>query len=145
VTVTIGELKGLKGTCLPGGDLVIEPYENAILEHAVRAPRSGEGLAHPLWFVVISLRCLGISVDELCELAGRGSKDTLLFGSCAIEQQAPLHVGAAYRAEAGIAAVGSRTTRDGSRLDNVDVLVRVVAEGGSTAGTVTSTYLFKRG
>ncbi|QLY28842.1 hypothetical protein [Nocardia huaxiensis] len=145
MTMTLDELRTLEGTQLPGDALVIEPHENAILEHAVRAPRAEPGIAHPMWFVVISLRCTGISVDELCELAGKSEDDTLLFGSCEIEQRAPLSVGARYRAQARIAATGSRTSRDGSRLDNLNVRLEIFDGSGACMGAVTSVYLFKRG
>jgi len=145
MTATLERLKSLAGTRLPGGELVIEPRENAILEHAVRAPDSDPELAHPIWFVVISLRCLGVSVDELCEMAGKTAQDTLLFGQCVVDQREPLVVGARYRADAKITTTGSRTTRDGSRLDNLDVRTDIATEDGKVAGSVTATYLFKRG
>ncbi|MFE3188457.1 hypothetical protein ACFXHA_05575 [Nocardia sp. NPDC059240] len=145
MTVTIEELQKLEGTRFLGGALVIEPHENSILEHALRAPKAEPGIAHPMWFIVISLRCLGISVTELCAMAGKSQDDTLLFGNCEIEQHTPLSVGARYRAEAFVAATGSRTTRDGSRLDNVDVRLEIFDEAGAYSGAVTSVYLFKRG
>lgn len=145
MSATLEELKFLEGMALPGGELVIEPHENAILEHAVRAPASDPEFAHPIWFVVISLRCLGISVDELSALAGKTEQDILLFGQCVVDQSASLRVGADYRAAATITSTGSRITRDGVRLDNVDVRTDITAEGGTFAGSVTSTYLFKRG
>ncbi|WP_063064572.1 hypothetical protein [Nocardia violaceofusca] len=145
MTMTLDELRELEGTRLPGGALVIEPHENAILEHAVRAPRAEPGIAHPMWFVVISLRCSGLTVNELCELAGKSEDDTLLFGRCEIEQQALLSVGARYSAQACIAATGTRTSRDGSRLDNLDVRLEIRDGSGTRVGAVTSVYLFKRG
>ncbi|SMC71529.1 hypothetical protein [Lentzea albidocapillata] len=144
MTVTLDHLKLLEGKALPGAELVIEAYENSILEHAVRAPECAEESAHPVWFVVISLRCLGVSVDELCRLAGKSDGDTLLFGHCSIEQTSALRVGARYRGKPAIVTVGSRTTRDGARLDNVDVRTEVISEDGDVVGAVTSTYLFKR-
>ncbi|KAF0957245.1 hypothetical protein [Rhodococcus sp. T7] len=145
MTVTTDELHKLEGTRLRGGEIVIEPHENTILQHAVRAPQAEPGIAHPMWFVVISLRCLGISVDELCELAGKSEDDTLLFGNCEIDQQTPLRIGGRYRVDAVVAATGSRTSRDGSRLDNMDVRIEILDDSGGYAGAVTSVYLFKRG
>lgn len=145
MSISVDELRKLKGTPLPGGDLVIEAYENAILEHAVRSPQADAAYAHPLWFVVISLRCLGISVDELCDMAGKTDNDTLLFGNCAITQRSPLAVGGRYHAKPVVSGVGSRTTRDNARLDHLDIRMDIVTDAGDVSGTVTSTYLFKRG
>ena len=145
MTVTLEYLRSLEGKQLPGGELVIEPHEDAIMQHAVRASESDQKFAHPMWFVVISLRCLGISVTDLCDLAGKTEQDTLLFGQCAIEQATALRVGERYRAAATISAAGSRTTRDGARLDNLVVRTEIIGDDRIHAGTVTSTYLFKRG
>ena len=145
MTITVEELAGLDGRVLPGGDIVVEPHENAILESALQSPEAEPGVAHPMWFVVISLRCMGVTVDELCDLAGKSEADTLLFGSCEIDQQMLLRVAGRYRAEAVVAATASRTTRDGSRLDSLTIRTEIFSDGGEIAGAVTSTYLFKRG
>jgi hypothetical protein len=50
-----------------------------------------------------------------------------------------------YRTDASIATVGSRTTRDGSRLDSVEVVVSLRDDADAAVGRITSTYLFKRG
>lgn len=135
----------LTGTSLPGGTIVIEAHEAAIIDRALRASDAAAGVAHPFWFIVTSLRCMGISVDQLCELAGKTDTDLLLFGRCEITQQQPLRVGATYNATAEVGEVGSKTTRDGSRLDHIDVIVTILDAAGTKVGAVTSRYLFKRG
>ncbi|MCM3921791.1 hypothetical protein ND748_08965 [Frankia sp. AiPs1] len=138
--------KALSDLRLPAGEIVIESYEAAIGDAALRATDSDPGVAHPAWFVIASLRGMGISVDQLCELAGQLPGDTLLFGSCEVVQDEPLRVGGRYVTQARIGDVGSRTTGDGSRLDHIEVIVEIAALPGSArAGEVTSRYLFKRG
>jgi hypothetical protein len=137
-------LTGLEGRRLPGGSLTIEPHEATILDRVVAAPAEAGEVAHPVWFVIISLRCLGISIDELCALAAKGPADTLMVGEIELEPVAPLLVGRSYRTEVGIASVSRRSTRDGSILDTLGVRVEVRGPDGP-CGTVTSTYLFKRG
>lgn len=134
----------LGGRELPGGSIVIEPHESVIGDRALRATDDPGDQAHPLWYVIASLRGMGISVDDLCRLAHEGEGDTLLFGSCEVVQDVALTTGAAYMTTARIGEVGSRTTRDGSRLDSVEVVVELHHDG-SRAGVVTSVYLFKRG
>lgn len=135
----------LSGKVLPGGSIVIEPHEAAIVDDALRATDAAEGLAHPFWLIATSLRCMGISVDELCELAAKSESDLLLFGRCDIAQQYPMRVGNRYTATAVIDEVGSKTTRDGSRLDHIDVIVTIADATEVVVGSVTSRYLFKRG
>jgi len=144
MTISIDDLRAkLAGTALPGGELVLEEYESAIADAAFRAEDDAGGFAHPAWFIIASLRGMGISVDELCALAEQEPGDTLLFGNCEVEQFRPLTPGTRYRTYAEITDVGSRTTRDGSRLDHLTVSV-TVSHPAADAGRVTSVYLFKR-
>ncbi|MDI6909232.1 hypothetical protein [Nocardioides sp.] len=157
MTVSIDKLQTLEGHVLPGGRITIEPHESFIGEEALRAEPGAHGGVHPAWFVIASLRCMGISVDELCALAFQEEGDVLLFGNCRVEQHQPLREGVTYLASAHIGEVSSRTTRDGARLDSVEVIVRLrvqepsgrdvgaSAEVEARAGEIVSTYLFKRG
>lgn len=144
MTISIDDLRThIAGQQLPGGVVVIEPHESAIGDGAMRAVDDPQGLAHPLWFVIASLRGMGISVEALCALARQGDGDTLLFGSCEVVQDVPLVAGGTYLTTARIGEVGSRTTRDGSRLDSIEVVVDL-SLGDAYVGAVTSIYLFKR-
>lgn len=150
MTIPIADLqKELRGRLMPGGRIVIEHHEAAIAEGALRAEPDVDGAAHPAWFMIASLRCMGITVEELCSLARQEEGDTLLFGNCRIEQAETLRVGAAYVAAARIGEVGTRTIRDGSRLDSVEVAVELNEDAmdgsaGAVVGAITSVYLFKR-
>lgn len=134
----------ISGRELPGGRIAVEPHEAAIGDVALRAEPDPGGLAHPIWFVIASLRGMGITVDELCLLAHQQAGDLLLFGTCEVVQDRPMLVGATYSTAAWIGDVDSRTTRDGSRLDSVEVVVTITDIEGPEMGRVTSTYLFKR-
>lgn len=145
MTIQFNELKNtLEGRKLPGGSIVIEPYESSIGDAAWRSRPTDDGTAHPVWFIIASLRCMGISVDELCALAHQAPGDTLMLGNCSVEQNRPLHVSEQYVADASIAGVRTRTTRDGSRLDSIDVVVRFTSPLDEKVGAVTSEYMFKR-
>lgn len=147
MAVTVEALQeALAGRQLPGGQLVIEPYEAFIGEEALRSAPDPQGSAHPAWLIIASLRCMGITVEELCALAHQAEGDTLLFGNCRVEQFSVLRTGHRYTASAAIREISSRTTRDGSRLDRIEVLVRLQdAASAADVGQVVSTYLFKRG
>jgi hypothetical protein len=147
MTVTIDTLELLQGKVLPGSEIVIEPHEAFIADDALRSISGPPEIAHPIWFVMASLRCMGITVEDLCELAHQGPDDVLLIGNCRVEQHEPLTTGVPYRTTAEIGQVGTRTTRDGSRLDSVDIVVRLIKESdpnSTVVGEVVSTYLFKR-
>jgi hypothetical protein len=135
--------ESLVGRALPGGSIRIERHESAIADHAVRATDDAGAVAHPIWFVIASLRGMGITVEELCELCGQAEGDTLLFGGVEVEQRVALEVGAEYVTDASVVGVERKTTRSGNLIDSVSVVVRMRA-GTELHGDVTSHYLFKR-
>jgi hypothetical protein len=135
----------LAGRELPGDHTTISEVESRIADHALLRPTDDVSQAHSLWFLVIALRGMGISVDDLCELAAKRPHDTLLFGTCELEQRHPLEVGATYRSTATITDIGRRATRDGSILDSITVLVTLYDADDRNMGSVDSVYLFKRG
>ena len=146
MSISIHQLKGeLEGVQLPGASLDVGPLESHAVDRAVRAAPLGAGSAHPIWFVIASLRGMGISVDELGEMAHQGQEDILLFGGVEILQESALTVGSNLRVTSEISQVERTTTRDGSALDSVVISNRLTSDGGAVLGTVTCTYLFKRG
>jgi hypothetical protein len=145
VTVATATLQELQGRELPGGQLVIEPQEVFVGDEALRLSGDLDGALHPAWFVITSLRCMGISVQELCALMQQEDGDALLFGSCRVQQWTQLHFEKPYTSSARIGQVSSRTTRDGSRLDSVEVVIQLRdAATAADVGEVVSIYLLKR-
>lgn len=146
MTISIDEVRAAFGALsLQEGSIVVEPHEAAIGDDAFRAEDHGDGVAHPAWFVIASLRGMGFTVDDLCAAAGQEDGDVLLFGSCDIEQESPLQVGDTYLTRSSIGSIGSRSLSSGARLDHVDVVVEVSSpDDGNLKGRITSRYLFKR-
>jgi hypothetical protein len=146
VSTSLAELSpDLAGRNLPGDTTTITEFESRIADHALLRPNDDVAQAHSLWFLVIALRGMGISVDDLCALADKRPQDTLLFGTCEIEQRHPLEVGSTYRTTASITDTSRRTTRDGSVLDSITVVVTLFDANDRNMGSVDSVYLFKRG
>lgn len=134
----------LDGRALPGAELTVEAYQSAIADHALLAPAEDTDHAHPFWLIVLALRGMGITVDDLCALAGQRGQDTLLFGTCGIEQRAPLRVGHTFRTSATVGPVARKESRGGGFLDFVTVRVEV-EDSGELVGVVTEGFIFKRG
>lgn len=62
MTVDVAVLREeLSGKELPGGRIVIEHDESFIADRALRAGFDAEGAAHPAWFVIAALRCMGVT------------------------------------------------------------------------------------
>ncbi|MCE3551139.1 hypothetical protein LWC33_06680 [Pseudonocardia sp. RS11V-5] len=136
--------KALDGKTLPGDELTIEGYQSALADHALLAPAEDSDHAHPFWLIVLALRGMGITVDELCALAGQREQDTLLFGTCGIEQHSPPRVGHTFRTSATVGPVARKESRGGGFLDFVTVRVEI-RDAGELVGVVNQGFIFKRG
>ncbi|SDU79271.1 FAS1-like dehydratase domain-containing protein [Gordonia westfalica] len=145
----IAKLKqSLDGRELPGSTITIEPYQSVLADYALEAGTDDSGDAHPLWGLVLSLRGMGITVDELCALAAQRPQDVLLFGNCEVVQHRPLRVGATIEVTATIEPVSRKETRHGGHLDFVTVRTAFHDRDGSSAGPVgevVNGFIFKRG
>lgn len=139
----------LDGRALPGDTITIEAYESDLADYALLSPAEVSGQAHPLWLLILALRGMGISVDELCEMARKREQDTLLFGNCELKQHRPLTASATYDTTANIGSVFRKSTRAGGLLDFVTVTTAVFDHGQigheEPIGEVVSGYIFKRG
>ncbi|MEY1673157.1 hypothetical protein AB4Z55_03165 [Gordonia sp. ABKF26] len=138
----------LDGRRLPGATLTIEPFQSVLADYALLADGDDTGDAHPLWGLVLALRGMGISVDELCTLAGQRPQDVLLFGNCEIIAHRPLRVGATIDVTAMIEPVSRKETRHGGFLDFVTVRTAFIDRAdssGDPVGEVVNGFIFKRG
>lgn len=138
----------LDGKELPGAIITIERYESALADYALLAPEADSSHAHPLWLLILALRGMGITVDELCELAGKRAQDTLLFGNCAMTQHRPMCVGNAFAVTATIESVARKETKRGGFLDFVTVRATIFDKDNPSdapAGEVVNGFIFKRG
>lgn len=148
--IGLDELRAaLDGRELPGAEITVEGYESALADHALRAAPDPDGAAHPLWLLILAMRGMGISVDELCALAGKRERDTLLFGNCTMSVDGPgatVRPGGRYRMAASAGPVNRKESRGGGLLDFVPVRVVVrEVESGTEVGTVVNDFIIKRG
>ena len=128
----------------PQGELRVERYEAAIADYALLAPDEDTVIAHPDWLVFGTLRSMGLSIDELLQLAGLGDDDVLMIGSIEVEHARPLLIEHSYTTRTRIVDVDRRTAGDGAVLDRAVVVVDVFDQPEELCGSVRSTYLFKR-
>ncbi|ANY24385.1 MaoC family dehydratase N-terminal domain-containing protein [Gordonia terrae] len=143
-----GLKRSLDGKQLPGASITIEPYQSVLADYALEAGTDDSGDAHPLWGLVFALRGMGISVDELCALAGQRAQDVLLFGNCEVIQHRPLRVGATIDVSATIEPVSRKETRNGGHLDFVTVRTAFHDRDDPSdgpVGEVVNGFIFKRG
>jgi hypothetical protein len=134
----------LVGHAFPGGTFVVEGYERWLSHDAMQAPTLPDGVLHPAWIVLGALRGMGLTIDELIELAGATPQDGVVFGETDFEQHAPLASDREYRVRGGVTAV---TRRQGKRVGTFDVLAfELVIEDarGATAAVSRQSFIVLR-
>jgi hypothetical protein len=134
----------LVGHALPGGTFVVEDYERWLSHDALQAPPLPEGVLHPAWIVLGALRGMGISLDDLIELAGATPEDGVVFGETDYEQHAPLRSDTEYTVRGAVTSV---TRREGRRAGAFDVLVielNIEQADGALAAVSRQSFIFFR-
>jgi hypothetical protein len=134
----------LVGHALPGGTFVVEDYERWLSHDAMQAPELPDGVLHPAWIVLGALRGMGITIDDLIELAAATPDDGVVFGETDYEQHAVLRSDTEYTVRGGVKSV---TRRDGKRAGAFDVVViELVIEdrAGVVAAVSRQSFIFFR-
>ncbi|HEY0117542.1 MAG TPA: hypothetical protein VGC04_02055 [Cellulomonas sp.] len=132
------------GTALPGGTFTVQDYERYLSHDAMQAPPLPDGLLHPAWILLGSLREKGMSTEDLVALAGATADDGVLGGELTFDQREPLRTGVDYRVTG---AVTDLTRRHGKRAGAMDMLtfeLTVSEPGGRICATSTQTFLILR-
>ena len=135
---------------LPGGTFDVAEYERWLSHDALKSPRLGAGILHPVWILVGALRGMGISTEQLLEVAGARTDDGVLFGETTLRQSRPLLADTTYQVEGEITSL---TRRQGQRAGVMDLMVFVLRildpQDGDPADRViaeaSQTYILMRG
>jgi hypothetical protein len=134
----------LVGRPFPGGTFVVEDYERWLSHDAMQAPPLPAGVLHPAWIVLGALRGMGLTIDELTELAGATPDDGVVFGETDYEQHALLRSDTEYTVRGGVTSV---TRREGKRVGAFDVVVlelTIEDPDGALAAVSRQSFIFFR-
>ena len=107
----------LVGHRFPGGTFTVAGYERWLSHDAMLAPTIPDPLLHPVWILLGALRGMGMSIDELIELAGPGPHDGVVFGETTLEQLRPLARDETYRVHGEIVELRRRQGRRAGLMD----------------------------
>src|SRR5262249_50389796 len=128
----------------PGGTFVVEDYERWLSHDALQSVVLPDGVLHPVWIVLGALRGMGISIDELIELAGASADDGGVFGETDYEQHLPLLSGAEYTVHGGITSVKRRAGKSGGVFDVVVFELAIQDTAGRRAAVSRQSFIFFR-
>lgn len=131
----------LRGHRLPGGH-----YEITADVAAAVARLSGWDApqAHPVFASIASLRALGVSIEQLCELCEFRLDDGPMLGEFAATFHRELQQGVTYRTEATIVSLDRRHSPRAGVLDRLRFEVRIGLADGTPAVDVRYLWLLPR-
>jgi hypothetical protein len=135
----------LTGHAFPGGTFVVEEYERWLAQDAMLAVRPAAPLLHPVWIVLGALRGMGLSIDELIELADARPTDGVVFGETELRQQQPLRAGANYRVRGGVKSIVRRTGRRAGVFDTLTFELELLGTDGALVAVSSQTFIIRRG
>ncbi len=98
-----------------------------------------------MWVVLGALRGMGITIEDLIELADATPDDGVVFGETWLEQRRTLQAGVEYTVRGG---VRSLVRREGRRAGTFDVLtfeLELCAPGGEVAAVSSQSFVIRRG
>lgn len=143
-SISLADLEQLVGHEFPPGEFTIEGYEHWLTLDAVGAIDLPEGVAHPMYAYYAALGGMGVTLDELFELAGSSAADGPMFGEAGLEFHELLHIGKTYRVEGEITAVTRKEGRRAGVFDIVTFELRVSDMDGSVVSVSTNSFVFPR-
>lgn len=83
----------LVGRELPAGEYKIQPYLAWLVADAVESPQLVNDLAHPMFTYFAAQDGIGITLDELFEMAHATADDGIMLGTAELDIVRPLAVG----------------------------------------------------
>jgi hypothetical protein len=132
----------LVGHRFPGGSFRVAEYERWLSHDAMQAGDLAPPALHPVWILLGALRGMGISIEELIELAGATPEDGVVFGETSVDQLRPLQRDVEYAVSGGIVDVQRKRGRRGV-FDLVRFELRI-DDGAEPVAVNSQTFVFPR-
>lgn len=128
------------GHRFPGGERVVERWENWLLTDCTRRAPMSDGLLHPIVLFHVPIQAVGTSIAELFDLCGGdGSPGSVTLLGYDWEYLQPLREGVEYRADGGIVDADV-----GDLHDDVTFRIELTDPDGAIAARVTNRWRFRR-
>ena len=100
---------------------------------------------HPVFASIASLRSLGVSIEQLCELCEFRLEDGPMLGEFAVNFHRELQQGVPYRTEAHIVSFDRRHSARVGVLDRLRFAVQIQTTDGTPVAELSYLWLLPRG
>jgi len=133
------------GHVLPGGTFRVAGHERWLSHEAMQSAEVDVPVLHPVWILLGGLRGMGLSMDELMNLARPGPADSVLFGETEVEQRVPLCADTDYAVAGSVVALSRKQGQRSGTLDIMTVRLEISELAtGELAAVSSQTYLITR-
>ena len=132
----------LRGHRLPGGE-----YRISIAESRQVARLSGfeASQPHPVFSSVVTLKALGVSIEQLCDLCEFRLEDGPMLGEFTTRFFQPLEQDVRYTTNATIGSIDRAHSARAGVLDRLRFAVHICLPNGAVAAEVRYLWLLPRG
>ena len=132
----------LRGHRLPGGEYRISNTESRQVARlsGFEAPQP-----HPVFSSVVTLKALGVTIDQLCTLCEFRLEDGPMLGEFTTRFLVPLQQDLRYTTEATIESIDRTHSARAGVLDRLRFAVRICLPNGAVAAEARYLWLLPRG
>ncbi|MDR3069434.1 MAG: hypothetical protein LBU38_00275 [Propionibacteriaceae bacterium] len=133
------------GYQLPGGTFEVAEYERFLSHDAILSPRLPAGVLHPTWVLLGALRGMGMTMEEVAEIAGAGKDDVVMFGQSSIDQVIGLKTAVPYVVAGKIASLTRKEGKRGGIMHSYEVELTISTGDGQLCAVSSQTFLILKG
>ncbi len=132
----------LRGHRLPGGEYRISSAES---QQVARLSGFEAAQPHPVFSSVVTLKALGVTIEQLCDLCEFRLEDGPMLGEFTTRFLLPLELDVRYTTEATIESIDRTHSTRAGVLDRLRFAVRICLPNGAVAAEVHYLWLLPRG
>lgn len=134
----------LVGHRFPGGTFRVESYERWLSHDAMQTSEIAAPVLHPVWVLLGALRGMGMTIDDLIELAGARNDEGVVFGETVLEAGRPLVSDETYVVHGAITELKRRESRRAGVIDLITFRLQIDDSDGAQVAASTQTFVFPR-
>jgi hypothetical protein len=133
------------GYQLPGGVFTVADYERFLSHDAMKSPKLPAGVLHPTWVLLGALRGMGMTMEEVSEVAGATEDDVVMFGQSTIDQLVPLRSEISYTVAGEIRSLTQKQGKRGGTMHSYEVELTISTADGQRCAVSSQTFLILKG
>jgi len=137
-------IKALVGHEFPGGEYLIEHWENFLLTQCTGSKLMQDNVVHPAALFHVPISACNTTVSELYELGHADSEASIMIESCEWDMFHPLKEDVPYKGNGKITEAARCVGEDGNTYDRMQFLFELVDPEGELTARSVMTWNYMR-